>query len=77
MRIASCTLAFSLKLNPDLDSDKVLSYLRRYLLDRFNIEIYWGTPQQFMTELHAEWKTYSSVYDDDLSSGESWDDDDW
>ena len=36
---------------------KVVDYLRRYL-GRFNIEIYWGTPQQFVTELHARWQAY-------------------
>jgi hypothetical protein len=70
-----------LELNPDLDSDKVLSYLRRYLRDRFNIEIYWGTPQQFMTELHSEWQAYHSLYGGDQAEAEVWaeddDNDDW
>ena len=41
--------------NPN--ADKVVDYLRRYL-GRFNIEIYWGTPQQFVAELHAYWHEY-------------------
>jgi len=38
-------------------ADKAIDYLRRYL-GRFNIEIYWGTPQQFVAELHAYWHEY-------------------
>lgn len=46
------------------EADKVIDYLRRYL-GRFNIEIYWGTSQQFATELHARWQEYLEVEDDD------------
>lgn len=68
-----------LELNPNLDSDKVLSYLRRYLLKRFNIEIYWGTTQQFMTELHHQWQTHRNLYGGDQAEAEVWeeDEDDW
>lgn len=46
------------------EADKVIDYLRRYL-GRFNMEIYWGTSQQFATELHARWQEYLEVEDDD------------
>jgi hypothetical protein len=48
--------------NPNFD--KVVDYFRRYL-GRFNIEIYWGTPQQFVTELHTRWQEYAEVEEDD------------
>jgi hypothetical protein len=66
-----------LERNPDLDSNKVLSYLRRYLLKRFNIEIYWGTPQQFMAELYSEWQAHYSRYGSNQVEEEEWEDDDW
>jgi hypothetical protein len=37
--------------------DKAMNYLKRYL-GKFNIEIYWGTPQQFVSELHTKWQEY-------------------
>lgn len=46
--------------NPN--ADKVIDYLRRYL-GRFNIEIYWGTSQQFVAELHAYWHDYLQAED--------------
>jgi hypothetical protein len=48
------------------EADNVIDYLRRYL-GRFNIEIYWGTSQQFVTELHARWQEYLEAEDDDWS----------
>jgi hypothetical protein len=48
------------------EADKVVDYLRRYLR-RFNIEIYWGTSQQFVNELHARWHEYLEAEDDDWS----------
>ncbi|MEM7033308.1 MAG: CHAT domain-containing protein [Chloroflexota bacterium] len=45
-------------------SPEAMSYLKEYL-ERFNIEIYWGTPQQFMTELHMHWQEYIFEDDDD------------
>ena len=35
---------------------------------QFNVKIYWGTPQQFVNELHAEWQNYQ------MMSDELWDD---
>jgi hypothetical protein len=46
------------------DADKARAYLQRYL-GRFNIDIYWGTPQQFVTELHAQWLDYIAGAEDD------------
>ncbi|MCB0192023.1 MAG: CHAT domain-containing protein [Anaerolineae bacterium] len=39
------------------DIEKAQAYLEDYL-KRFNISIYWGTTQQFVTELHTRWLTY-------------------
>ena len=38
-----------------VDTEQVIDYFRRYL-GKFNIEIYWGSAQQFMTELHTRWQ---------------------
>jgi hypothetical protein len=63
-----------LEADPDLDTDKVIDYFRRYL-GRFDIEIYWGTPQQFVTELHSEWQQHvSSAVDEDEGY---WEDENW
>lgn len=35
--------------------DKVITYLAKFL-ERFNIEVYWGTPKQFANELHSFWQ---------------------
>jgi hypothetical protein len=43
-------------------AEKAVEYLERYL-GRFNIDIYWGTPQQFVTELHSRW--LASLKEDD------------
>ncbi len=37
-----------------VNSDAALEYLRRYL-ERFDIDVYWGTPQEFVAELHERW----------------------
>ena len=37
--------------------EKAMDYLRRNL-GRYNIDIYWGSPQQFATELHTHWSEY-------------------
>jgi len=34
------------------------------LLNKFKIDIYWGTPQQFVTELHSRWQAYLEQNDD-------------
>lgn len=52
-----------LDVSDDLASDEVLDYFHRYL-GRFNIDIYWGSTQQFMTELHNRWAAYSGGWDD-------------
>jgi hypothetical protein len=39
------------------DVDKARDYLRRYL-GQYKIDIYWGTPQQFVTELHTRWRAW-------------------
>jgi hypothetical protein len=49
------------------DVDRVVEYLRDYL-GQFNIDIYWGTPQQFVTELHTLWQADQAASEDD------WDD---
>ena len=38
-------------------AEKAMDYLARYL-GSYNIDIYWGTPQQFVTELHSQWQAY-------------------
>jgi hypothetical protein len=38
---------------------RAMDYLQRYL-GQFRIEVYWGTPQQFVDELHAAWEEYRS-----------------
>ena len=35
--------------------DKAREYLSRYL-GKYHIDIYWGTPGQFVSELHAQWR---------------------
>ncbi len=47
------------QLDPDQveDVDKARDYLKRYL-GQFNIDIYWGTTQQFVTELHVRWNVW-------------------
>ncbi len=36
------------------NTEAALEYLRRYL-ERFDVDVYWGTPQQFVAELHEKW----------------------
>ena len=55
-----------LDVDQEPEAGKIIDYLRRYL-GRFNIEIYWGTSQQFVTELHARWQEYLEAEDDDWS----------
>ncbi|HMN30126.1 MAG TPA: SIR2 family protein, partial [Caldilineaceae bacterium] len=42
---------------------QVRDYLARYL-GQFHIAIYWGTPQQFASELNARWQTYLRTSED-------------
>lgn len=55
-----------LEVDQSPNADKVIDYLRRFL-GRFNIEIYWGTSQQFVRDLHARWREYLEAEDDDWS----------
>jgi hypothetical protein len=45
------------------DARKALDYIRQYL-GRFSIDVYWGTPLQFVTELHSRWQEYMEENDD-------------
>ena len=45
------------------DVDRARKYLARYL-DQFNIDVYWGTPRQFIGELHNRWQAYAKAGDD-------------
>jgi hypothetical protein len=56
-RIKKPHVGVQLDLNQVADVDKARDYLKRYL-GQFNIDIYWGTPQQFVTELHARWNAW-------------------
>jgi hypothetical protein len=60
---AKLHVGVQLEVEGNPNADKVIDYLRRYL-GRFNIEIYWGTPQQFVAELHAYWHEYLEGEDD-------------
>jgi hypothetical protein len=53
-----------LEVDQERDAEKVIDYLQRYL-GRFDIDIYWGTPQQFVSELHGRWQEYLEAEDDD------------
>lgn len=37
-----------------VNTEAALEYLRNYL-QRFDIDVYWGTPQEFVAELHERW----------------------
>ncbi len=54
--------------------DNMLDYLNRYMRRRIKeIDVYWGTPQQFVAELHHEWE----LVKDQIKIKEEADDDDW
>jgi hypothetical protein len=67
--IASTNRAKKIHVGVQLDPDQAPSpdrtreYLGRYL-GQFNIDIYWGTPRQFVTDLHARWQEYLETSDD-------------
>jgi hypothetical protein len=63
---AKLHVGVQLEVEQEPNADKVIDYLRRYL-QRFNIEIYWGTSQQFVSELHARWHEYLEAEADDWS----------
>jgi len=45
------------------DVERARKYLARYL-DQFNIDVYWGTPRQFVGELHNRWQSYAKAGND-------------
>jgi hypothetical protein len=59
-------LHIGVQLEPEqvADADKARAYLGRYL-GQLNIDIYWGTPQQFVAELHTHWQQYLGTSDDE------------
>ncbi|MEM7030825.1 MAG: CHAT domain-containing protein [Chloroflexota bacterium] len=57
--------------NPN--AEHVVEYFSKYLT-YFNIEIYWGTTQQFVTELHARWQTYQTERDDTNTADDDFED---
>ena len=59
-------LHIGVQLEPEqvANPDKARAYLGRYL-GQLNIDIYWGTSQQFVTELHTRWQQYLGTSDDD------------
>ena len=63
---AKLHVGVQLEVSQTPNADKIIDYMQRYL-GRFNIEIYWGTPQQFVAELHARWHEYLEAED------ETWD----
>jgi hypothetical protein len=63
---AKLHVGVQLEVEHEPNADNVVDYLRRYLR-RFNIEIYWGTSQQFVSELHARWHEYLEAEADDWS----------
>ena len=65
-----------LEADPDLDHNMVMDFFRRYLA-QFNVEIYWGTPRQFVTELYHEWQEYTGDLSVENGEDEDWDDEDW
>ena len=65
--------------DPNQDPEKVIHYLGDYM-GQYNIKIYWGTSQQFVTELHSEWQQLSRSSNGSeagVVEEEEWDDDDW
>ena len=55
-----------------MNDEEAIDYFQRYL-GRFNIDIYWGSTQQFVSELHSRWQTHQQGQED----WDDWDDDDW
>jgi hypothetical protein len=50
-------LMILLEPDPRQNVDEVMAYTSRYL-GQFGMDIYWGTPLQFVTELHTRWQSY-------------------
>lgn len=44
----------SVHVAPAAEADGVVRYLEKYF-DRLHIKVYWGTPQEFLNELHDRW----------------------
>ena len=58
------------------DEGRVIEYLSAYLgQEKYNIKVYWGTSQQFVTELYSEWQKLGGPKG--AAQEEAWDDDDW
>ncbi len=53
-----------LELEEEITSDEAMNYLRRYMQE-FNVDIYWGSTQQFVNELSKRWQDYLEAEDDD------------
>ncbi|MCB0194350.1 MAG: CHAT domain-containing protein [Anaerolineae bacterium] len=53
---AKVNVGVQLDLDPQAKPDNVLDYLQKYMNSRFQIDVYWGTAQQFVAELHHEWQ---------------------
>lgn len=53
-----------LELEEEITGDEAMNYLRRYMQE-FNVDIYWGSTQQFVNELSKRWQDYLEADDDD------------
>ena len=41
---------------------KLQKYLERYTLNMFDVRIYWGNTQDFITELEKRWEDFKKKY---------------
>jgi hypothetical protein len=53
---AKVNVGVQLELDPKAKAENVLDYLQKYMSRQFQIDVYWGSAQQFVTELHHEWQ---------------------
>jgi hypothetical protein len=44
---------------PQSHKDEIQTYLAKYF-DQIDIRVYWGTAQEFMTELRTRWEAFQS-----------------
>lgn len=67
-RSASQSVNVELQLDPqeDVNTEAALEYLNDYLKD-FKINVYWGTPLEFLTELRERWRDSSESDDENWS----------
>jgi hypothetical protein len=49
-----------------VSTEAAVAYLQRYL-QQFHLDIYWGTPQEFVTELHERWRLEQGGISEDWS----------